>query len=552
MSSTNAIQQEIDRLRERLAEYEEALAAVRSGQVDALVQGTSVYILDSAENDSSRFRAQVLSQMNDAVVALDTDGHITYLNPAAEQLYGCKASDMLGFPLTHCYDWRWVRPEDEAEATRTLEETDNWRGETIHVKKSGEVIRVEASISNLRDAEGRHVGRLGVMRDITERIKSVELMEEHARQKDLFLATLAHELRNPLSPLMNGLYLLGESGDPADRTIVGMMERQMNLMVRLVDDLLDVSRISHGKLELRNRHTEVGSIVRIALETTKPLIEARGHTLTVELAKEPVFLMGDPDRLAQLISNLLNNAAKYTPLQGTINLNVRRDGDHIEISVKDSGIGLSADDAKRVFDLFVQVRRDKDGDGGLGIGLNLAQRLAQMHKGSLTVHSDGIGKGCTFTLRLPALSAEKPITGNGAQVTQHQPGNTARRIMVVDDNEDGAFALGAILRRLGHTVEVVYESPKALELLPVVKPEIVFMDIGMPIMNGYEVCMRMRAEQNGMRSRIVALSGWGQEQDRDRSLAAGFDAHLVKPVDMEQLQRIIREPLPDPLLFPAQ
>lgn len=532
---------ENEQLKARLAEFEETLWAIRSGQVDALVGMNEVFVVESAEATSNRFRGQVLGQINDVVVATDNDGHITYLNPPAERYYGVTSTDVLGFPLTHLYSVKWNGPLDEAAFDRELAETDHWRGESIHRDRSGKEMAVESSVSVLRNAEGIAEGRLAVVRDIGQRLRAQRSLEDSAQQKDYFLATLAHELRNPLAPLTNGLELL-RSGpmDPEQEPALHMMQRQLDHLVRLVDDLMDVSRISRGKLELRKEPVLLDQVLDMAMEASRSIIEGRRHTVHEHRAVEGVRINGDPTRLTQIVTNLLNNAAKYTPVGGRIDLIAEVEGEQAVVRVKDNGIGIGSAVLEKVFDLFIQAEPVQHGaSGGLGIGLHLARRLAVMHHGTLVGHSPGEGQGSIFTMRLPVLAPQSPV--RRAPEPEVQGEHRHYRILVVDDNRDAAFSMGAILRRNGHRVEVTYDGTEALVRGAELQPDLVIMDIGMPGMNGYEACRMMRERTWGRAASIVALSGWGQEADRQRSMDAGFDRHMVKPISMATLLALLTD-----------
>ncbi len=531
-------------LRIRLAEALDTLRAIREGGVDALVDGGQIYTLDSAISETNRFRGQVLAQINEAVVALDNDHRITYINTAAEQQYGVTSSEVLGLPVGAMYSYRWIHPDDEAKAEKALAETDHWRGENIHTTRDGSEIQVESSVSLLRSAEGRPIGHLAVIRDVTQRARTQAALEESGRQKDHFLATLAHELRNPLSPIMNGLYLMDPSmQDPESmETTRVMMMRQLQHMVRLVDDLMDLSRISRGKFDLRLELVDLTSVLAMAIEASRPLIDKHGHHLKVHMAPGTFTVNGDSNRLMQVISNLLNNAAKYTPPGGHIELRLERAGGQAVITVKDDGIGIEKEAIDRVFDMFAQVDPEPKArsGGGLGIGLNIAKRLVLMHHGSIELMSDGTGKGSEFVVKLP-LSKERRQDPQGRTGPLQERTARKRRILVVDDNLDAAETLAQILRATGHVVKVANDGQRALEVGKELAPELILMDIGMPLMDGCETCERMRLESWGKNVRIVALSGWGQDHDRRRSMEAGFDAHMVKPMDRQVLEQMIAE-----------
>ncbi|MES1244278.1 MAG: ATP-binding protein [Acidobacteriota bacterium] len=373
-----------------------------------------------------------------------------------------------------------------------------------------------------------------------------EQLAEADRRKDEFLATLAHELRNPLAPIRNALHILRSAGDgkPGDRRLHDMMERQVGHMVRLVDDLLEISRITRGKIELRPEAVEVQAILRSAVDTSRPLLDAAGHTLEISLpdeAQPPLIVEADPVRLSQVVANLLNNAAKYTPTGGRISLTAARDGDDVVISVRDTGVGIPPEMLPRVFELFTQVDRTrKHSQGGLGIGLALVKSLVEMHRGKVEARSAGLGQGSEFVVRLPLLTDATGASGTGplaAGLREERP--SARRVLIVDDNRDAAESLALLLQFSGYDVQTVHDGLSALRAIDDYRPAVALLDIGMPGMDGYEVARRVREKPELQDIVLVALTGWGQEEDRRRSTQAGFDRHLVKPVDPEVLQGLL-------------
>jgi signal transduction histidine kinase/ActR/RegA family two-component response regulator len=365
-------------------------------------------------------------------------------------------------------------------------------------------------------------------------------LREADRRKDEFLATLAHELRNPLATVRNALHVLQLPGvdDASAARAREMMGRQVEQLVRLVDDLLDVSRVMHGRIALRRERVGVAAVLTRAVETARPAIDAAGHELTVALPAEPVWVDADVVRLTQVVGNLLHNAAKYTERGGRISLGAGREGDEAVIRVRDTGIGIRPDMLSRIFDLFVQTDRAADrSQGGLGIGLTLVRRLVEMHGGRVQALSDGPGTGSAFVVRLPARPAAcegPPASGPPAPAAVPR-----RRVLVVDDNADAAESLAMLLRLEGQEVRVAHDGPAALEAARAERPNVIFLDIGMPGMDGYEVCRRLRQESGLNGAVLVAVTGWGQEEDRRRGQEAGFDRHLVKPVGMEVLQQVL-------------
>jgi signal transduction histidine kinase len=376
------------------------------------------------------------------------------------------------------------------------------------------------------------------------RQKLAELVNELAeanRSKDDFQAMLAHELRNPLAPICNGLHILkmvGTNGATVEH-VRQMMERQVQHLVRLVDDLLDVSRITHGNITLLKEPLDLATVVAQAIETARPALDAQGHELTISLPPEPLPLEGDLHRLAQVLANLLNNAAKYTERAGHIWLTGELEGDQVVVRIRDTGIGISAEVLVHVFDLFVQADRSLErSKGGLGIGLTVARKLVEMHGGTVTAHSAGPGQGSEFVVRLPAL-LETPQQETKGGEEQPPPAVLSRRVLVVDDNVTAAEMLAMLVSLWGHEVRLAYDGPAALEVAADYRPELVLLDIGLPRMNGYEVARQLRRQPGLDKTVLVAVTGYGQEKDRRRSQEAGFDHHLTKPVDADSLQALV-------------
>jgi signal transduction histidine kinase/ActR/RegA family two-component response regulator len=361
------------------------------------------------------------------------------------------------------------------------------------------------------------------------------LLERADSNKSRFLATLSHELRNPLAPLRNGLAILKRRGRSDDGEVLGMMDRQLSQMVRLVDDLLDVSRIDRGKIDLRRERVPVDAMVSAAIETARPSIDAKSHELVVHFAQKSLHVDGDPVRLAQIVSNLLINAAKFTPPHGRIELAMRDVDGQLEIVVRDNGSGIEPEQLRRVFEMFVQLDRSGENPGGLGLGLALVRSLAELHGGRVSARSDGRGKGSEFIVRLPLAgqAAEAPA----ARITPVRSGKS-RRVLVVDDNEDAARTLSALLAAHGHDVVHCFGARQALEATETRLPDVAFLDLNMPGMDGYELARQLRARPGGSLIKIVALTGMGRESDVARTREAGFDAHLTKPADPEVVMRM--------------
>jgi signal transduction histidine kinase/CheY-like chemotaxis protein len=362
-------------------------------------------------------------------------------------------------------------------------------------------------------------------------------LERADRQKNEFLSMLAHELRNPLAPIRTAVDVLRlkADGQPEIEWAREIINRQTKHLGRLVDDLLDVSRITRGTIELRKGRVDVATIVKNAVETSQPQFDQVGQRLRVNLPDEPIFIDADPMRMAQVFANLLNNAAKYTEPRGRIELTVKREGPEVAISIKDNGIGIPKPMLDAIFDMFAQVDRSLErAHGGLGIGLTIVKCLVEMHGGTVEARSEGHGKGSEFIVRQPIVTApveDKPAGGGEEPL----PTISRRRILVVDDNRDAASSLAMLLKILGHETQMAHEGQEALDLAATYQPEIVLLDIGMPQMSGYDVCRRLREQPTGSEMVIVAVTGWGQDSDRQRSVEAQFDGHMVKPVEPRAL-----------------
>jgi PAS domain S-box-containing protein len=396
--------------------------------------------------------------------------------------------------------------------------------------------RVSERNQRLLDLYARHAA------DLIERMRIEQALKEADRRKDEFLATLAHELRNPLAPLRNALELLRLADDnkPLIEQARSVMERQVAQMVRLVDDLLDVSRIVRGKLELRKERVELADVLKAAIETARPLIEASAHELTVTLPPEPIPVLADPIRLSQVFANLLNNAAKYTESSGHIWLTTERWDREVAVSVRDTGIGIAAEDLPRIFGLFLQVETALErSQGGLGIGLSLARGLVELHGGTIEARSAGPGKGSEFTVQLPIVAEQGKAAHEPASSGEKPESSHKCRILVVDDLRDAADSMATMLRVIGHETRTAYDGLEAVQTAAAFRPHVVLLDIGLPKINGYEAARRIRSEPWGRNVALVALTGWGQEEDKQRSVEAGFDHHLTKPVDPAALEKLL-------------
>jgi two-component system CheB/CheR fusion protein len=396
----------------------------------------------------------------------------------------------------------------------------------------------------LHDATGNLLKFLVTCTDIDEQKSAEEALREADCRKNEFLATLAHELRNPLAPIRNSLEILRlKEGDMAVMAQArSIMERQLSQMVRLIDDLLDVSRITSGRIQLRRERVELSQILQIALETSRPVITEAGHQLAISVPPEKIVLDADVTRLAQVFSNLLNNAAKYSEKRGRIQLVAERENDRIDVKVKDTGIGISREMLPKVFDMFVQAdRRIERTHGGLGIGLTLVQRLVELHGGTVEARSEGPGKGSEFIVRLPILTPQ-PLPSKEESARPRAASVMGRsRIVIADDNQDAARSLAQVLEHEGNEIRLAHDGMEALEVAESYRPDIVILDIGMPKLNGYEVARRIREKPWSKRVLLVALTGWGQDEDQRRASEAGFDRHLIKPIDPGVVHEIVLE-----------
>jgi PAS domain S-box-containing protein len=422
----------------------------------------------------------------------------------------------------------------------------------VMIELNGDEHVYSLTVEPMHEAAGPVMGVAVAGMDITERKTSERLLRQAAaalteadRRKDEFLATLAHELRNPLAPIRTGLALLRLAEDRTPRVdrLATMMERQVGHIVRLVDDLMDVTRVNTGKVQLRRERVSVATVVADAVEAVRPLMQERDHVLTVTVPSAPLVLDIDPVRVSQVISNLLTNAAKFTERQGRIAVTVEQRGDEVVIAVTDTGVGLAPPDVARIFELFTQVDPARGHtQGGLGIGLALSKRLVEMHGGTIRAASAGVGRGSEFSVWLPLSSAAPPAL-SPPRVDSRIMGKTSRKILVVDDNRDSADTVSTMLQKDGHDTRVAYDGETALEVATAFRPEVALLDIGLPVMNGYEVCRHLRAQAWATGLVVMALTGWASEVDRRRSQDAGFDHHLVKPVDPDALRWLLAAPV---------
>ena len=496
---------------------------------------------EALRESEARFRT--LAEASPALIwQTDPKGNNVYLNPRYQDLFAVPLEEIMGMgwqALIHSED----APEYLAAFEQAQRQCAHFQRRMRIKSKDGGWRWVETHALPLFNAEDEYAGHVGILIDVTDAAQAEEALKEADRRKDEFLATLAHELRNPLAPISNAVHLLRrpDGRRTADR-VIEMVGRQVNHIVRLVDDLLEVSRITRGKIELTKAPVALADIVANAIETCKPVIDQARHQLTVSLPEGPLILDADEIRLTQALINLLTNAAKYTDSGGHIWLSARRDRGGLIISVRDSGIGMPQDQLQQAFKMFTQLHRGVGrGHGGLGIGLTMVRSLIEMHGGKVTAYSAGPGQGSEFTIglaladmalcdlvhhALPQATASAPLFG--------------QRILVVDDNRDAADSLCLLLEADGAVAEIAYDGHSALTKMEKVRPHAVVLDIGMPGMDGYEVAQAIRKDRRFDGIRLIALTGWGQQADRLRSQNSGLDFHLTKPVDYPALQKLLK------------
>jgi len=577
MDATRAAVREMQREEKRLLEYHSDAARGAYNAVEIAIWGAAgigIFLLIALTvitiRDAERLRtvqeelATTLRSVGDAVIATDAGGRVRFINVVAEQLTGWSNREAQGLPLPQVFNIFNEQTRDMAESpvARVLRENKvvGLANHTILRSRDGIERPVEDSGAPIRGPGGEISGVVLVFRDATderaarlELIASRDALREADRRKDVFLATLSHELRNPLAPIRSATRVLETPGltqQDLERSR-SIISRQVRHMASLLDDLLDISRITRGILTLRTSNVELRGFMEAALETSQPAIAAKRHTLQVEWPAQPIRMTVDQVRLTQVIANLLTNAAKYTPPGGTITLSALTDAAHVVISVRDSGIGIAPDMLLKVFEMFSQIDASHEhADGGIGIGLALVKGFVELHGGSVEARSAGANQGSEFIVRLPkklivsdAAPPAEPAPDLAAAVNSAamaQPdAAAARRILVADDNRDGADIMALLLQQSGYEVSIAHNGTEALAAAAQNHPEIAILDIGMPGMSGYEVAQRIRAQGWGKNMLLIALTGWGQEEDKRKALEAGFDHHLIKPIDPDALEALM-------------
>jgi PAS domain S-box-containing protein len=483
--------------------------------------------------------AALVESSEDAIVSKTLDGRILSWNRGAARIFGYEPAEAIGKSVTLI-----IPPELHAEELQILaklrrgERIDHF--DTTRIAKDGRRISVSLTVSPIRDASGVVVGASKIARDISERKRAEQALREAGRRKDEFLSMLAHELRNPLAPIRYALAASKRAGTvEVHRRTEEIIERQVAHMTRLLEDLLDIARITRGMLEIRKTATELTYILGTAIETARPILNSKQHTLSLDLPRQSVHLEADSIRLAQIFSNVLINAAKYTNPGGHIALRAVTSGEEVEVAIRDDGIGISPELMPRLFDLYAQGREAFGRDeGGLGIGLSLVRGLVILHGGTIQAHSDGPDQGSEFIIRLPIGRPfdKAPEPGFRADTSA----GAGLSVLIVDDNRDAAEMCAALLEMSGHHVQRAYSGAEALERAHALRPDVLLADIGLPDIDGFELAQKIRTSTWGSGIVLIAITGWGREEDQHRAVASGFDYHLTKPASAESIESILR------------
>jgi len=514
---------------------EDTAAPIRTS--DGEIDGAVLVFRDVSQlrraSEAKSYLAAIVESSDDAIIGITLDGQIASWNRGAERLYGYSAVEVIGKPFPVL-----IPGERSNELLNLLDRIRDGQSiehlETERIRKDGTRVAVSLTISPVRDRHGDVVGASKIARDITHR-------KEEDRRKNEFLALLAHELRNPLAPIRNGLQIMSLAGD--DKAAIDqtreVMERQVHHLVRLVDDLLDVSRINSGKLRLRMERLPLREVVTHAMEVCSQAVKEQDHRLTVSFSSQPIFVDADKTRLSQAVCNLLTNAAKYSDPGSDISLTVEVDDADAVVRVTDNGIGIESETLPRVFDMFVQLEPTLErSQSGLGVGLTIVKRLVEMHGGSVEAHSGGRGKGSEFVIRLP-----RAVGGFEAPAVKKSDAHDhfSCRVLVIDDNVDAANTLTQMLKLMGNEVRTAHDGQTGLAAAKEFDADLILLDLGMPKVSGFDVAKAIRSEPWGQTLTLVALTGWGQEEDRKKSEEAGFDAHMVKPVEPKTLEKLLAD-----------
>jgi len=481
--------------------------------------------------------AAIVDSSDDAIISKSLDGRILTWNAGAEQLFGYSADEAIGQSILMI-----IPPErageEEMIVSRLRAGERIGHFETERLTKGGRRVDVSLTISPVHDRSGRVIGASKVARDITLEKRAREVLRENGRVKDEFLAILAHELRNRLAPICTALKTLVNHGQiaPESKPALDIIDRQTTQMVRLVEDLLDISRIARNELPLRKKRVKLQDVLREAFEVSRPLIDEREHAITVSEPPRPIYLEADRVRLAQAVTNLLNNAARYTDRGGRMSLTAERQGDEAVITVRDNGPGVAPEMLPRLFEMFVQMNSSPESQRGLGVGLTLVKRIVELHGGTIEGRSEGLGKGSEFVVRIPVAKGPRRRARPSEEATV--AGNGARRVLVVDDDRDLATSLAMALTSMGNEVRTANDGAVALEIASEWRPHAVALDVSLPIMSGFDVVRQLRQQTWGEKIITIALTGWTQDEIRQRAIDAGFDHYVVKPVEAALLTKL--------------
>jgi PAS domain S-box-containing protein len=472
-----------------------------------------------------------------AIFMLSADGKIATWNAGAQRILGYTEEEIIGHSFSEIFTPADDKKEQPQNELRIAEERGRAEDERWHVRKDGSTFWASGVVTPLWDKNGALKGYAKVLRDITHRKNAEDNLKEENRRKDEFLAMLSHELRNPLAAIQNASQLLSSGDTTATEEVAGIIQRQTKLLIRMVDDLLDVSRITTGKVQLRLQQVSLQKVLEQSIETNRQVMDERSQSLSVDLPPEAIWLRADPARLVQAFGNLLHNAAKFSDDRGQIVLSAKRLGNEVRIMVKDNGAGIRSDLLPRIFEPFVQADSSLDRTlGGLGIGLALVKRIVEMHGGIVDAQSPGIGNGSEFVVQLPIV----PELDESIQVTlPHALTKRPLSILVAEDNLDASRSLKMLLQHSGHTVEIAADGREALERAAQIRPAVILADIGLPVMDGFILAERIRAHEKLKNTCLIAMTGYGREEDFERSKRAGFDHHLVKPVQLERLLELL-------------
>ena len=482
----------------------------------------------------------LLANASVAIFMMDANYHCVYMNPAAERLTGYTLPEMAGRTLHdvvhHTRPDGTSMPIEQCPIGCALEHHDHASGEEVFVHKDGTFYPIAFHAGPMHADDGRLIGTILEVRDIRQEKATLEALEESSRAKDEFLAVLGHELRNPLSPISTSVHLLRMRGEQSRE--LDIVERQVQHLSRLVDDLLDVSRVTRGLLELRRKRIDVASVIGRSVEVIRPMLQSRQQALELQQPAEPLYVDADPSRLSQVLTNLLFNACKFSPTGSTITLACDTVDGAVRLQVRDRGEGIPPDMLGKVFEAFVQSKQDKARSrGGLGLGLAIARNIVKLHGGSIHAHSEGVGRGAELTVLLPLAPAEGAAESPAPVQPERQ--GAPRRVLLVDDNADAADALAAVLEAHGHRVAVAYDPAQALSTAVQFRAEVALLDVGLPVMDGYQLAQRLKDATGGAAPQFIALTGYGLPTDHERSRQAGFSGHLVKPVEVERLLELL-------------